>query len=80
MVLNLYNLIIRAIYITFEVYKINNNSVEISLRDDWLDRRFFNGLSHRVIDNIASNNKGDVIKSDFIILFKDNLMSLCDSY
>jgi hypothetical protein len=80
MVLDLYNPTTRAIHIASEVHKINNNSVKTSLRDDWLDRRFFNGLSHRVTDSTASNNEGDVIKSDSIIPFKDNLMSLCDSY
>jgi hypothetical protein len=80
MVLDLYNPITQAIHIASKVYKINNNSVKTSLRDDWLDRRFFNGLSHRVIDSTASNNKGDVIKSDSIIPFKDNLISLCNSY
>ena len=79
-VLDLYNPTTQAIHITSEVHKINNNSVETSLRDDWLDRRFFNGLSYRVTDSIASNNEGDVIKSASIIPFKDNLMSLYDSY
>ena len=60
--------------------QINSNSVETSLRDNWLDRRFFNGLSHRVINSVPTNDFGNVIKSDSIVLFKDNFIGLSIAY
>jgi len=50
--------------------------VEVSLRDDWLNKRLFNGLKLRVIDNTLIEDFRDVIKSDFKVLFEDNFMGL----
>ena len=80
MVLDLYNLIVGAIYIASEIYKINHNLVKAPLRDDWNDRRFFNSLSCTVANSAAANDFRNVIKSDSIVLFEDNFMSLYNSY
>ena len=80
MVLDLYNLIVGAIYIASEIYKINHNLVKAPLRDDWNDRRFFNGLSYIVVNSAPANNFRNVIKSDSIVLFEDNFMGLSTTY
>ena len=79
-VLNLYNLIARAIYIAFKIHEINHYSVKAPFRDDWFDKGFLDSLSHRVIDITSTNDFRNVIKSDSIVLFKDNFMGLNTAY
>jgi hypothetical protein len=80
MVLDLYNPIARAIYIASKIYKINYNSVKASLWDNRNNRRFVNSLSCRVINTTPTNDFRNIIKSDFIVLFKDNFISLSATY
>jgi hypothetical protein len=45
-----------------------------------LNKRLLNGLRLRVIDSTPTEDFRDVIKSNSIILFKDNFMSLSIAY
>ena len=80
MVLDLYNLIIRAIHIASEIHEINHYFVKAPLRDDWFNKGFLDSLSHRVINIAPTNDFRNVIKSDSIVLFKDNFMGLGTAY
>jgi hypothetical protein len=80
MVLDLYNLIIRAIHIASEIHEINHYLVKAPLRDDWFNKGFLDSLSHRVINIAPTNDFRNVIKSDSIVLFKDNFMGLGTAY
>ena len=50
--------------------------MEASLWDNRLNRRLLSGLRLRVIDSATTKDFRDVIKSDFIVLFKDNFIGL----
>ena len=80
MVLDLNNPTTGAIHIASEIHKINYNSVEAPLWNDWLDRGFFNGFSQRVTYSTPANDLRDIIKSNPIVPFKDNFMGLYTAY
>jgi hypothetical protein len=63
-----------------KVYKVKDNTVPKTLRDNGGNWRFINSLGIGITDFIPIDNPGDVLIRDTVIPLKDTNMGLRDSW
>jgi hypothetical protein len=76
---NMIDVRITFINIKPKVYKVKDNTVLKTLKDNGGNWRFINSLDVKITNFALVNNPSDVFIRDTIILFKDTKIGLRDS-